>query len=65
MKAGSDRLTFRNVSPELKRAIKLYAEQKGTSMEKAVIEILEESLKNELWAIQVLDEASRKVQPVH
>lgn len=65
MKARSDRLTFRNVSPELKRAIQLHAQQKGTSMEKAVIEILKQSLHVELQAIQYIDETVSQAQPVH
>lgn len=65
MKAGSDRLTFRNVTPELKRAIKLHAEMKGTSMERAVIDILKQSLHAELLAIQHQDETVRQAQPIH
>lgn len=65
MKTGSDRLTFRNVSPELKRAIKLHAENKGVSMERAVINILSQRLHAELETIQRIDEMVEQAQLTH
>lgn len=56
MRIDADRLTLRNVDPLLKRALSIRAQQKKQSMEKTILEILQENLEHEIKMAEIIDQ---------